>query len=75
MARTTTANSNWGKPGAICQAPQVTSFEQSVTRLGLQPSEYRASRELREWAAKNKNSKYVPEDLLKAWGLLVDTIM
>jgi hypothetical protein len=65
MARTTTANSNWGKPGVICQAAPVPSFEQSANQFKLQPSEYRSSREPREWAAKSKNQKYAPEDPLE----------
>jgi len=49
-----------------------TSFELTVQELGLTPTQYKQSRELKSWVSKNKNSKYVPPDLLKAWGLAVN---
>jgi hypothetical protein len=36
--------------------------------LNLQPDQYVHSELLREWAFRNKNSKFIPEFLLKAWG-------
>jgi hypothetical protein len=61
-------NQYWGKPwGEIPEAP--TTFEQMVRRLKLSEKEYRSSIPLRDWAQKNKDSKYVPQDLLDAWGL------
>ena len=49
------------------------SFEQVTHRLGLNEDEYLGSSELKEWVSRHKNEKYVPEYLLKAWGLMVDT--
>jgi hypothetical protein len=46
-----------------------SAFEQQVRKLDLTPDQYEQSTRLREWARHNMNSKYVPEDLLKAWGL------
>jgi hypothetical protein len=46
-----------------------TSFEEMVKRLKLSEKEYRNSIPLKEWAQKNKDSKYVPQDLLEAWGM------
>jgi hypothetical protein len=40
-----------------------------VGRLKLSEKEYQSSIPLRQWAQKHKNSKYVPQDLLKAWGI------
>lgn len=65
-------NPNWGKferPAAVM--PTVTEFEQTVRKFNLQPDEYVNSEHLREWAAQNCQSKYIPESLLKAWGLEV----
>jgi hypothetical protein len=50
-----------------------TSFEQIVEQFGLTPDQYVKSARLREWARTNKNSKYIPESLLKAWGLEFDS--
>ena len=62
------ANSNWGKPaGDIPITP--SSFEEMVRRLKLSESEYRGSTALKQWAQKHKDSKYVPQDLLDAWGI------
>jgi hypothetical protein len=46
-----------------------TSFEEMVRRLKLSEKEYRNSIPLKEWAKKHKDSKYVPQDLLEAWGI------
>ena len=46
----------------------ATSFDQVVKSLGLRPEEYRYSSSLKEWVLRNKDEKYVPSDLLKAWG-------
>jgi hypothetical protein len=60
--------SNWDNPiGAIPITP--TSFEEMVRRLKLSEKEYRSSIPLREWAQKHKDSKYVPQNLLDAWGI------
>jgi hypothetical protein len=63
-------NPNWGKParsGAL--TPSMTEFEQAVRKFNLKPDEYVNSKHLREWAQQNRHFKYIPESLLKAWGL------
>ena len=30
---------------------------------------------LREWARRNKNSKYIPEPLLEAWGFEIESTL
>jgi hypothetical protein len=73
-ARTSSAkrrgNPNWGKfelSGA--RTPAVTEFEQTVRKFKLKPEEYVNSENLRKWAERNSNSKYIPESLLRAWKL------
>ncbi len=39
-----------------------------VKSLGLSPEQYVGSARLRAWAEKNKDQKYVPPELLEAWG-------
>jgi hypothetical protein len=64
-------NPNWGKP--TVPAPLLpTGFEQQVEELGLRPNEYQASSQLRSWCWKNANLHYVPEYLLKLWGIKVN---
>ncbi|MGA8150089.1 MAG: hypothetical protein WB952_04010 [Terriglobales bacterium] len=65
-------NPNWGKPD-LAAAPYTgsTSFEEVVKKLRLGPADYERSAELREWVRRNKDQKYVPVDLLKAWDLTV----
>jgi hypothetical protein len=65
-------NPNWGKPeqsGTLL--PTATEFEQAVRKFNLEPDEYVNSVRLREWAQQNRYFKYVPESLLRAWGLEV----
>lgn len=49
-----------------------SEFEHVVKELGLTPDEYQNSVPLKEWARQNKDEKYVPSELLKAWGLVED---
>jgi hypothetical protein len=67
-------NPNWGKPDPIgSQIPTVTAFEQVVCEFKLLPDQYIRSNRLREWARQNKNSKFVPEALLEAWGFEIES--
>ena len=62
-------NPNWGKPemnGPV--TPTIAEFEQVARGFNLQPDEYITSTQLREWASRNKNQKFIPETLLQAWG-------
>jgi len=66
----------WGQPvpcGPV--VPTVTSFEEAVKELKLQPDQYVHSTRLREWARRNRNSKFIPESLLKAWGIDTDRFL
>lgn len=54
---------------------RVTSFEDVAKELKLQPDQYLHSARLREWAQRNKNSKFIPESLLKAWGFKMDQFL
>ena len=66
-------NPNWGKPEPFGPVvPTESSFEEAVKKLKLQPEQYLHSRHLREWALRNKNSKFIPESLLKAGDLEPD---
>jgi len=64
-------NPNWGKPEVHSGPITPTSFEEVVKKLRLAPADYGTSLQLREWAQKNKDQKYVPDDLLKLWGFEV----
>jgi hypothetical protein len=49
----------------------ASGFEQEVKALGLLPEQYRDSAGLRDWVRRNKDHRYVPLDLLQAWGFTV----
>jgi len=61
-------NPNWGKPEPYVLGTSVSSFEAVVKSLGLSPDQYETSSSLKEWVHKNKDHKYVPLNLLEAWG-------
>jgi hypothetical protein len=50
----------------------ASSFERVVDSLKLSPEQYQSSTELREWVLRNKDHKYVPPELLKAFGFQVN---
>jgi hypothetical protein len=49
-----------------------SSFERVVDSLKLSPEQYQTSTALREWVLQNKDHKYVPPELLKAFGFQVN---
>jgi hypothetical protein len=66
-------NPNWGKPDPIGPViPTITEFQRVTREFKLQPEQYVRSTRLREWARHNKNSKFIPEALLEAWGFEVE---
>ena len=46
-----------------------------MTDHKLTPDQYIRSTRLREWARRNKNSKYIPEALLEAWGFEIESTL
>ena len=65
-------NPHWGKPGSLV-AISLSTFEYQVRALGLSPEDYVRSRALKQWVLKNKEHRYVPPELLRAWGFAIDT--
>lgn len=66
-------NPNWGKrdqSGPVVIVP--STFELVVKEFNLTPEQYLSSVRLREWARQNRNSKFIPEVLLKDWGFDVE---
>ncbi len=69
-------NPNWGKPETNSPVtPTITEFEKVTREFKLQPEQYITSTRLREWARCNKNSKFIPEPLLEAWGFEVESLL
>ncbi len=67
-------NRNFTKPEAIRPIVfSASSFEQMVKALNISPEEYRSSPVLKEWVCQNKDQRYVPPELLKAFGFQVDS--
>ena len=61
-------NPDWGKPDLhTARNDGPTSFEEIVRKLRLSPTDYQHSTQLKAWVQKNKDQKYVPSDLLRAW--------
>jgi hypothetical protein len=64
-------NPNWGRP--FLPVPALpTEFELRARHLQLTAEMYASSRALRVWCQQNRNRLYVPEWLLKEWGITVD---
>jgi hypothetical protein len=52
--------------------PQESQFEEQVRYLRLGADELVNSVPLRYWAMKHADDRYVPEELLHAWGIDVE---
>jgi hypothetical protein len=64
-----------GNPNGIgdsMDSANVPTFESVAKALGLAPKDYEGSIPLREWAKRNRDHRFVPPDLLEAWGLPLD---
>ena len=61
-------NPNWCKPDTGPAPASPSAFEKVVESLRLSPDQYQSSLPLREWVRKNKDQKYVPQELLEAFG-------
>jgi hypothetical protein len=65
-------NPNWTS-GLLTQIPRLaTAFEEQVQKLGLNDQTCATSEVLERWCERNRNRCYIPEWLLKQWGLSVD---
>lgn len=62
-------NRRFTNPLATSASPTPSSFEEVVRELKLRPEEYANSPKLRAWVLRYKDEKYVPTDLLKAFGI------
>ena len=49
----------------------TSSFDDVVKALGLSPEQYAYSAELRAWVQRNRDLKYVPPEVLTAFGFTV----
>jgi hypothetical protein len=49
-----------------------TAFEEQIRKLGLNEQTCGTSEKLRQWCQSNKDRYYIPESLLKRWGIPVD---
>ena len=65
-------NPNWGRPMPPARA-LATAFELQVRHLQLAPEAYVFSDQLRGWCERNRNRFYIPEWLLDAWDIRVNT--
>ncbi len=52
----------------VSQQHSKSSFEHVVECLRLTPEQYATSSALREWVQRNRRFKYVPPDVLAAFG-------
>jgi hypothetical protein len=65
-------NPNWGRP-MLPASVLCTEFEIQVRQLQLTPETYVLSDRLRFWCEENRNQYYIPEWLLKAWNISVNS--
>jgi hypothetical protein len=65
-------NPNWGRP-MLPALVLCTEFEMQVRHLQLAPEGYVFSDQLRIWCERNRNRCYIPEWLLKAWNMSINS--
>jgi len=60
----------WSQGLGVAPDPPIPSdFERVAAHLKLSPDQYLSSPQLCVWVERNWRQKFVPEKLLKAWGL------
>jgi hypothetical protein len=66
-------NPIWGSGRSLQAPPAVaTAFEEQIQKLGLNEQICATSETLKQWCERNKDRCYIPESLLKRWGISVD---
>jgi len=66
---------SWGSNGVVpMPGKRAASFDEVAKNMGLSPAQYASSAELKEWARTNRTRRYVPIDLLIAWGFEVESL-
>ncbi len=61
-----------GRRSPDALAANASLFDAVVQALGLAPEDFLGSAQLKAWVRQNKDDKYVPPELLKAWCLVPD---
>jgi hypothetical protein len=64
-------NPGWGKLPMVPPPDTPTEFDICIEQLGLCQEDYVASALLRTWCERHRNQCYIPEWLLKEWGIEV----
>lgn len=73
VVRRKRGNPNWASGlSLVPPATGPTEFEMQIKKLELTPEMYAGSVELKHWCARNRNRVYIPEWLLRRWGISVD---
>ena len=73
MSKKRYVDRTWGSHGiAPMPRKRAASFDEIVNSMGLSPAQYKSSAELKEWVRANREQRYVPVDLLAAWGFEVE---
>ena len=62
---------NWasGGFGSVRPATATTQFEKQLRKLRLTYEDCAHSEKLQRWSQENSHRCYIPESLLKAWGI------
>jgi hypothetical protein len=71
ISKRSRGNPDWGKLPRGMPA-RLTAFEKQVERLGLDTDQFTCSAELKRWCERNRTRVFVPEWLLKEWGMTVE---
>lgn len=58
---------NPSRIGPLKKSP--TSFDSLIAELGMSAQECTSSPDVRQWVIRNKDDKYVPIEILEAFGL------
>lgn len=66
-------NPNWSSGYFPITRPAATEFETRVRDLGLTMNNCAESVKLRNWCEANHHRCFIPEWLLKAWGIPIDS--
>jgi hypothetical protein len=67
-------NLGWSSGQLAAVPPDIPPvFERRAHELGLTVPTYVESGELRRWCQDNRNKCYIPEWLLKTWGISVNS--
>jgi hypothetical protein len=70
--RATASSHQWNSHSSMEVPPSISAWDAEVARLGIAEPDLANSKELRAFAQRYRNTKFIPEHFIRLWGIKVE---